>query len=99
MRQPQHHSQKYNGCILADSVGLGKTFSELAVIKYYEMRNRAVLVLCPKKLADNRNTFKSNYKNNPIAESVTQNFFRSPKNIFRRPKIFSAANFFLRRLL
>lgn len=58
--------EQYNGCILADSVGLGKTFSALAVIKYYENRNRSVLVLCPKKLADNWNTFKSNYKNNPI---------------------------------
>jgi len=59
--------EKYNGCILADSVGLGKTFSALAVIKYYEARNRTVLVLCPKKLSDNWNTFKDNYVNNPIA--------------------------------
>ncbi|MDR2795123.1 MAG: DEAD/DEAH box helicase family protein, partial [Spirochaetaceae bacterium] len=59
--------EKYNGCILADSVGLGKTFSALAVIKYYENRNRSVLVLCPKKLTDNWNTFKDNYVNNPIA--------------------------------
>jgi hypothetical protein len=44
--------ETYNGCILADSVGLGKTFTALAVIKYYELRNRSVLVLCPKKLAD-----------------------------------------------
>src|ERR1051325_3289342 len=41
--------ETYNGCILADSVGLGKTFSALAVIKYYELRNRSVLVLCPKR--------------------------------------------------
>ncbi len=59
---------KYNGCILADSVGLGKTFSALAVIKYYENINRLVLVLCPKKLSDNWDTFRSNYKNNPLAE-------------------------------
>ena len=59
--------EKYNGCILADSVGLGKTFSALAVIKYYENRNKNVLVLCPKKLANNWNTFKGNYVNNPIA--------------------------------
>lgn len=59
--------EKYNGCILADSVGLGKTFTALAVIKYYENRNKSVLVLCPKKLANNWNTYKSNYKNNPIA--------------------------------
>lgn len=60
--------EKYNGCILADSVGLGKTFTALSVIKYYENRNKIVLVLCPKKLADNWNTYKDNYKNNPITE-------------------------------
>lgn len=59
--------EKYNGCILADSVGLGKTFTALAVIKYYENRNKSVLVLCPKKLANNWNTYKANYINNPIA--------------------------------
>lgn len=59
--------ETFNGCILADSVGLGKTFTALAVIKYYENRNRSVLVLCPKKLSDNWNTFKDNYVNNPIA--------------------------------
>ena len=58
--------EKYNGCILADSVGLGKTFTALSVIKYYENRNRSVLVLCPKKLNDNWQTFRSNYKNNPV---------------------------------
>lgn len=60
--------EKYNGCILADSVGLGKTFTALAVIKYYENRNKSVLVLCPKKLNDNWQTFKNNYVNNPIAK-------------------------------
>lgn len=60
--------EKYNGCILADSVGLGKTFTALAVIKYYENRNKSVLVLCPKKLVNNWNTYKDNYINNPIAE-------------------------------
>ena len=60
--------EKYNGCILADSVGLGKTFTALAVIKYYENRNKSVLVLCPKKLSNNWNTYKDNYVNNPIAE-------------------------------
>lgn len=60
--------EKYNGCILADSVGLGKTFTALAVIKYYENRNKSVLVLCPKKLSENWNTYKDNYVNNPIAE-------------------------------
>ncbi len=60
--------EKYNGCILADSVGLGKTFTALSVIKYYESRNKDVLVLCPKKLSNNWNTYKDNYVNNPIAE-------------------------------
>lgn len=59
--------EKYNGCILADSVGLGKTFTALAVVKYYENRNKSVLVPCPKKLAENWNTYKDNYVNNPIA--------------------------------
>jgi len=45
--------ETYNGCILADSVGLGKTFEALAVIKYFELRNARVLVLCPKKLREN----------------------------------------------
>ena len=60
--------EKYNGCILADSVGLGKTFSALAVIKYFESRNRTVLVLCPKKLYENWNTYRQNYVNNPLAK-------------------------------
>jgi hypothetical protein len=60
--------EKYNGCILADSVGLGKTFSALGVIKYYESRNKTVLVLCPKRLSDNWNTFKGNYRNNPLVQ-------------------------------
>jgi superfamily II DNA or RNA helicase len=58
--------ETYNGCILADSVGLGKTFTALAVIKYYELRNRSVLVLCPKKLTDNWVTYTKNLKNNPL---------------------------------
>ena len=60
--------ETYNGCLLADSVGLGKTFTALAVIKYYENKNKSVLVLCPKKLAENWNTFKEHYDNNPILE-------------------------------
>lgn len=59
--------EKYRGCILADSVGLGKTFSALAIIKYYEMRNKDVLVLCPKKLEENWNTYRHNDKNNILA--------------------------------
>lgn len=60
--------QTYNGCILADSVGLGKTFTALAVVKYYESLNRYVLVLCPKKLGDNWLTYRNNQRNNPIAD-------------------------------
>lgn len=60
--------EKYNGCILADSVGLGKTFTALAVIKYYENRNKSVLVLCPKKLNDNWIAYRSNYVNNPLTK-------------------------------
>lgn len=56
--------EKYHGCILADSVGLGKTFEALAVIKYYESRNNRVLVLCPKKLRENWLTYKGNRKDN-----------------------------------
>jgi superfamily II DNA or RNA helicase len=59
--------ETYNGCILADSVGLGKTFTALAVIKYYELRNRSVLVLCPKKLTDNWLNYSTNLKTNPFA--------------------------------
>ena len=60
--------EKYNGCILADSVGLGKTFTALSVIKYFESRDRTVLVLCPKKLFENWNTYRQNYVNNPLAK-------------------------------
>ena len=60
--------EKYNGCILADSVGLGKTFTALSVVKYFESRNRTVLVLCPKKLFENWNTYRQNYVNNPLAQ-------------------------------
>ena len=59
--------ETYNGCILADSVGLGKTFTALAVIKYYELRNRSVLVLCPKKLADNWTNYNANLTTNIFA--------------------------------
>lgn len=56
--------ETYNGCILADSVGLGKTFTALAVVKYYELRNKSVLVLCPKKLAHNWLNYKGNLTTN-----------------------------------
>lgn len=60
--------ETYSGCILADSVGLGKTFTALAVIKYYELRNKSVLVLCPKKLAENWTNYNSNYTTNLFRE-------------------------------
>lgn len=60
--------ETYNGCILADSVGLGKTFTALAVIKYYELRNKSVLVLCPKKLSDNWLNYNRNLKTNIFAK-------------------------------
>ncbi|MDX1821106.1 MAG: helicase-related protein [Paracoccaceae bacterium] len=60
--------ETYNGCILADSVGLGKTFTALAVIKYYELRNKDVLVLCPKKLADNWRNYNANLTTNIFAK-------------------------------
>ena len=56
--------EKYNGCILADSVGLGKTFTALAVMKYYSSRNKNILVLSPKKLGENWNRYKTNSKTN-----------------------------------
>lgn len=60
--------ERYNGCILADSVGLGKTFEALAVIKYYELRNARVLVLAPKKLRDNWTLFTQNDKRNVLSQ-------------------------------
>lgn len=59
--------EKYNGCIIADSVGLGKTFEALAVIKYYELRNDRVLVLCPKKLRENWTIYTVNDKRNILS--------------------------------
>lgn len=60
--------EKYNGCIIADSVGLGKTFEALAVIRYYELRNYRVLVLCPKKLRNNWLMYKGNDKRNILID-------------------------------
>ncbi len=57
----------YNGCVLADSVGLGKTYTALAVIKYFELRNERVLVLCPKKLRRNWTVYRSNSTLNPFS--------------------------------
>lgn len=59
--------QRYGGCILADSVGLGKTFEALAVIKYHELRNDRVLVLCPKRLRDNWTLWRMNDRRNVLA--------------------------------
>ena len=64
--------ETYNGCILADSVGLGKTFTALAVVKYYELRNRSVLVLCPKKLADNWLTYNRNLDDQHLRQGSLQ---------------------------
>lgn len=61
--------ERHNGCIIADSVGLGKTFSALAVIKYYELRNDKVLVLSPAKLYENWNEFRNNYKDSMFEEA------------------------------
>ena len=63
-----HKIQKFDGCIIADSVGLGKTFEALAIIKYYELRNERVLVLCPKKLRGNWVGFKQNTTVNPLVD-------------------------------
>lgn len=59
--------ERFGGCILADSVGLGKTFEALAVIKYYELRNDRVLVLVPKRLRDNWTLYKANDRRNILA--------------------------------
>lgn len=59
--------EKYGGCIIADSVGLGKTFEALAIIKYYELRNNRVLVLCPKRLRDNWTLYRANDKRNVLS--------------------------------
>jgi SNF2 family DNA or RNA helicase len=63
-----HKINQHNGCILADSVGLGKSYSALAVIKYHELRNHRVLVLCPKKLRDNWTVYlaQNNSELNPF---------------------------------
>ena len=60
--------ERYNGCIIADSVGLGKTFEALAVIKYYELRNDRVLVLAPKKLRENWSIYTVNDKRNILVD-------------------------------
>ena len=59
--------ERHNGCIIADSVGLGKTFEALAIIKYYELRNDRVLVLCPKRLRDNWLIYRANDRRNILA--------------------------------
>ena len=65
-----HRLEEHNGCILADSVGLGKTYTALAVIKHYELRGKKVLVLCPKKLRNNWALYKASTgsKNNPLED-------------------------------
>ena len=56
--------ERYNGCILADSVGLGKTFTALAVMQYYSLRNKSILVLCPKRLEQNWTQYQGNKTTN-----------------------------------
>lgn len=58
---------RFGGCIIADSVGLGKTFEALAIIKYHELRNDRVLVLCPKRLRDNWTLYAANDRRNILA--------------------------------
>jgi superfamily II DNA or RNA helicase len=60
--------EAHNGCIIADSVGLGKTFEALAIIKYFEFRKANVLVLCPKKLSENWTTYLATTDMNPLIE-------------------------------
>ena len=62
--------RKHNGCILADSVGLGKTYTALAVIKYFELCNEQVLVLCPRKLHENWALYpaSNNHSQNPFLQ-------------------------------
>jgi SNF2 family DNA or RNA helicase len=64
---------KHNGCILADSVGLGKTFEALAVIKYFELKNDKVLVLCPKKLKENWTVYQAHI-NSPLNPFLADRF-------------------------
>ena len=59
---------RFGGCIIADSVGLGKTFEALAIIKYHELRNDRVLVLCPKRLRDNWSLYLANDRRNSLAD-------------------------------
>ena len=76
--------ETYNGCILADSVGLGKTFTALAVMKYYQCRNKDVLVLCPKKLCDNWKVYKANVKNNILIKDKFRYDLRFHTDLSRR---------------
>ncbi len=61
---------RHNGCIIADSVGLGKTYEALAIIKYFELKNFRVLVICPKKLKDNWTVYQAHKGNilNPFTK-------------------------------
>lgn len=80
---------KYNGCILADSVGLGKTFEALAVIKYFELQHKKVLVLCPKKLSDNWNQFVKPYKTNFLLQDNFNYSVYHHTDLLRESKEFS----------
>ena len=86
----------YNGCIIADSVGLGKTFEALAIIKYFEIQGANVLVLCPKKLEENWTLYSLNYqrKNNPLRKDNFHYTVRAHSDLTDRgPSDFDWENF------
>lgn len=89
--------REYNGCIIADSVGLGKTFEALAIIKYFEIRGANVLVLCPKKLEENWTLYSLNYqrKNNPFRKDNFHYIVRAHSDLTDRgrPSDFDWENF------
>ena len=80
--------REYNGCIIADSVGLGKIYEALAIIKYFEIRGANVLVLCPKKLEENWTLYSLNYqrKNNPFRKDNFHYTVRAHSDLTDRGK-------------
>ena len=76
---------RHNGCIVADSVGLGKTWTALAIIKFFELQNKTVLVLCPKRLEDNwiRYTSWAAYRNNPFEKDRLRYSVRAHTDLSR----------------
>ena len=86
---------RHNGCIVADSVGLGKTWTALAVVRYFELRNESVLVLCPKRLEQNwvRYTAHANYQNNPFKDDRFRYAVRAHTDLSRYEGISGQTNF------